>query len=189
MLLVEIAPPALDVHLALAYASAENLTGRPVYRRAACYLHPDAATALGRAVGLAAALGLKFKIFDGFRPTEAQWVFWRFRPDPNYFADPRRGSPHSRGVAVDLTLVRRADGAELDMGTGFDALTPRSHHGSPEVPIEAQRNRYLLLGLMSSAGFDFYRNEWWHYQLFNARRYPLLSDSAAGTRLMASGPR
>lgn len=184
MLLTEIAPPAFDVELALAYASAQNLTGRPVYRRAACYLHPDAAAALRRAIDLAASIGLRLRIFDGFRPTEAQWVFWHFRPDPNYFADPRRGSPHSRGVAVDLTLVRAVDGAALDMGTGFDALTPRSHHDSLEISTEARRNRFLLLGLMSAAGFDFYGNEWWHYQLFNARRYPLLSDSAAGTRLM-----
>jgi len=185
MLLVEIAPPRFDAELALAYASAHNVTGRPVYARAACYLHPDAAAALERAIGLAAALGLRLRIFDGYRPTEAQWVFWRFRPDPNYFAPPERGSPHSRGVAVDLTLVRAADGTALDMGTGFDTLSPRSHHGSLEVSAEAQRNRFLLLGLMSAAGFDFYGNEWWHYQLFNPRRYPLLSDSAAGTKLMA----
>ena len=184
MLLVEITPPVFELELALAYATSANLTGKPVYRRAACYLHPDAAAALRRAIALAAPLGLRFRLFDGYRPTEAQWVFWRFRPDPNYFADPRRGSPHSRGVAVDLTLVHGTTGRELDMGTGFDALTPRSHHGSPDVSIEAQRNRHLLLGLMSTAGFDFYRNEWWHYQLFDARRYPLLSDSAAGTRLM-----
>lgn len=143
---------------------------------------------LRRAIGMAAPLGLKLRIFDGYRPTEAQWVFWRFRPDPNYFAHPRRGSPHSRGVAVDLTLIRAADGTALDMGTGFDALTPRSHHGSLDVSLEAQRNRLLLLGLMSAAGFDFYGNEWWHYQLFNARRYPLLSDSAAGTNLMTPPP-
>jgi len=45
------------------------------------------------------------------------------------------------------------------------------------VPVEAQRNRLLLMGLMTAAGWDFYRNEWWHYQLFDARRYPLISDA------------
>mgnify|MGYP003335381747 CR=1 FL=1 len=55
------------------------------------------------------------------------------------------------------------------------------------VGEEAQRNRMLLLGLMSAAGWDFYGNEWWHYQLFAARRYPLLSDSAAGTNMMPPG--
>ena len=63
------------------------------------------------------------------------------------------------------------------MGTGFDAFTPLSHHGRTEVSKEAQRNRLLLMGLMTTAGWDFYRNEWWHYQLFDARRYALISDA------------
>jgi D-alanyl-D-alanine dipeptidase len=63
------------------------------------------------------------------------------------------------------------------MGTAFDAFTPLSHHGSTGVSEEAQRNRLVLLGLMTQAGWDFYRNEWWHYQLFNSRDYPLVSDS------------
>ena len=52
---------------------------------------------------------------------------------------------------------------------------------------QVQRNRHLLLGLMSTAGWDFYFKEWWHYQLFEPRRYPLLSDRAAGTAMMAAG--
>jgi D-alanyl-D-alanine dipeptidase len=176
-MLLEIAPPAYPVSLDLAYATANNFTGRPIYRRAACYLHPDAALRLSRAIELAAALGYTLKLFDAFRPSEAQWRMWEFRPDPEFLADPRRGSPHSRGVAVDLTLVDEA-GRALDMGTGFDAFTPLSHHGNQAVSPAAQRNRHLLLGLMSAAGWDFYKNEWWHYQLFEARRYPLISDSA-----------
>lgn len=183
MALVPIRQPEFDVDVALAYATTANITGRPVYAHARCYLHEDAAAALARAVALAAPLGLRFKLFDAFRPTEAQWRLWNARPDPEFLADPRRGSPHSRGVAVDLTLVD-CDGAELDMGTAFDAFTPLSHHANPEVPAAAQRNRAILLGLMTAAGWDFYRNEWWHYQLFNSRRYPLFSDSALAEGLM-----
>jgi len=183
MLLVSIAPPDFDVELDLAYAGPENFTGQPIYTRSACFLHPDGADRLARAVELAARLGLRFRLFDGFRPTEAQWRLWNHTPDPEYIADPRRGSPHSRGVAIDLTLID-VDGSPLNMGTPFDALTPKSHHGSPDVPLAAQRNRHLLLGLMSTAGWDFYMNEWWHYQLFRPRSYAALSDKAAGTRLM-----
>ena len=71
------------------------------------------------------------------------------------------------------------------MGTAFDAFTPLSYHGNRDISAVAQRNRALLLGIMTAAGWDFYRNEWWHYQLFNPRRYPLLSDSAANTNMMA----
>jgi D-alanyl-D-alanine dipeptidase len=176
MSLVEITEASHDVVIELAYATPRNITGRPVYRQAHCYLHPEAAAKLARAVELARPHGLRLKIFDAFRPSEAQWVLWNACPDPDFLADPRKGSPHSRGVAIDLTLIDGA-GAELDMGTAFDAFTPLSHHGNIAIPADAQRNRFLLLGLMSAAGWDFYGNEWWHYQLFNSRSYALLGDA------------
>ena len=174
--LVEIAPPDFDVDVTLAYATAANLTGRPVYRNAECWLRREAAETLAAAIALARPLGLRLRIFDALRPVEAQWTLWNHTPDPEFLADPRRGTPHSRGVAVDLTLLDGA-GRELDMGTTFDAFTPLSHHGRTDVPAEAQRNRLLLIGLMTAAGWDFYRNEWWHYQLFDARRFPLIGDA------------
>lgn len=183
-MLVPIRPPEFDVEIALAYATANNFTGQPVYRRSACWLNSEAAELLQRAVVLAQPLGLRFVILDAFRPAEAQWALWTHTPDPDFLADPRRGSPHSMGAAVDLTLID-GDGRPLDMGTPFDAFTPLSHHGSLAIPVEAQRNRALLLGLMTAAGWDFYRNEWWHYQLFQARsRYPVLSDSVLPEPMM-----
>jgi zinc D-Ala-D-Ala dipeptidase len=172
-----------DVDIDLAYATSNNFTGKPIYRRAHCYLHGAAAAALDRAIVLARAQGYRFRIFDAYRPTEAQWVMWNHTPDPEFLADPRRGSPHSRGVAVDVSLLDR-EGRELDMGTGFDAFTPLSHHGSLDVSPRAQANRFTLLGIMTAAGWDFYKNEWWHYQLFNSRQYPLYSDSALLEGLM-----
>jgi len=181
--LIAIAPPDFDVIVDLRYATTDNFTGRPVYRRAQAYLAPDAAVALRTAIALAARQGCRFRIFDAFRPTEAQWILWNHTPDPNFLADPRKGSPHSRGVAVDLTLVNTA-GEDLDMGTPFDAFTPRSHHGAPGLHRQAERNRLLLLGIMTTAGWDFYRNEWWHYQLFDSRRYPLHSDASLAPGLL-----
>ncbi|HWI29716.1 MAG TPA: D-alanyl-D-alanine dipeptidase [Stellaceae bacterium] len=178
MPLVEITAASHDVAIELAYATERNLTGKPLYRQARCFLHPEAAARLERAVALARPLGLRLKVLDAFRPSEAQWMLWQACPDPDFLADPRQGSPHSRGAAVDVTLMEPG-GAELDMGTSFDAFTPLSFHASTAIPVEAQRNRFLLLGLMSAAGWDFYGNEWWHYQLFDPRRYPLLSDADA----------
>jgi D-alanyl-D-alanine dipeptidase len=174
--------PSEDIEVALAYATADNFTGRAVYRAdAGCFLHADAAGLLARAAGLARPLGLRLRVLDAFRPSEAQWVLWNHTPDPDFLADPRRGSPHSMGAAVDLTLVGAGDGVALDMGTAFDAFTPQSHHGNQDIAAAAQRHRHLLMGIMTTAGWDFYRNEWWHYQMFNARsRYPVLSDSVLG---------
>lgn len=175
--LVEITAPEFNVTLSLAYATPHNFTGQPVYLpRAKCYLHSDAAKCLAIAIEIAKIQGYGIKVFDAYRPPEAQWILWNHTPDPDFLADPRKGSPHSRGVAVDLTLLD-ADGNEVDMGTAFDAFTPQSHHGNREISAEAQRNRLILMGIMTTAGWDFYRNEWWHYQLFNARaNYPLISD-------------
>ncbi|HVT52086.1 MAG TPA: M15 family metallopeptidase, partial [Dongiaceae bacterium] len=111
------------------------------------------------------------------------WKLWEAYPSEEFVANPRRGSPHSRGVAVDLTLIDGA-GKELDMGTGFDEMSALSHHARTDIPLEAQRNRFTLMGLMSAAGWDFYKNEWWHYQLFNARDYPLVDQAGLPKPLM-----
>jgi D-alanyl-D-alanine dipeptidase len=185
MALVSITPDSHKVQIRLAYASSDNFTGRPVYARADCYLHEAAEKLLCKSIDLADAMGLGILIFDAFRPSEAQWALWNHTPDPDFLADPRRGSPHSRGVAIDLTLTD--NGSELDMGTAFDAFTPHSHHGFMDIGAEAQKNRALLMGIMTSAGWDFYRNEWWHYQMFDARRlYPVLSDSTLPRPMMPS---
>jgi zinc D-Ala-D-Ala dipeptidase len=181
--LIEIRPPDFPVLIDLRYATEDNLTGAPIYRRAACFLNGEAAELLRRAIVLAAQMELRLKVFDAFRPTEAAWALWNHTPDPNFLADPRKGSPHSRGAAVDVTLVD-ASGHELDMGTDFDAFTPLAFHGALDITPLQQKNRALLLGIMTAAGWDFYRNEWWHYQLFQPRRYPLLSNEAAGTNMM-----
>jgi zinc D-Ala-D-Ala dipeptidase len=183
-MLVEITAATHDVDIALAYATADNFTGKPVYRPGArCFLNTVAEEKLRVAMALAKTQGLRFLIFDAYRPTEAQWVLWNHTPDPNFLADPAKGSPHSRGAAVDLTLID-ASGTPLDMGTAFDAFTPLSHHGNLEISATAQASRLLLIGIMTTAGFDFYRNEWWHYQLFQSRDYPLFSDAEAGTGMM-----
>ena len=183
MALVEITPPAFDVEIDMVYATDRNFTGAPVYGRAGCYLHDAAAALLGRSIELAAELGLRLKIYDAFRPAEAQWVLWSHDPDPEFLADPRRGSPHSRGVALDVTLLD-GSGRAFDMGSSVDGAGPLAGHGCTAISAAAQRNRLILLGLMTAAGWDHYLNEWWHYQLYDPRRYPLLSDSAAGTRMM-----
>lgn len=181
--LVEITESSHPVTIRIAYATADNFTGKPVYKAARCFLHPEALACLERAIAIAAVQGLHFLIFDAYRPPEAQWKLWEHTPDPHFLADPAKGSPHSRGVAIDLTLLDR-NGIPLDMGTEFDAFTPLSHHGNMEITPEAQNNRLLLMGIMTTAGWDFYRNEWWHYQLFNSRQYALVPDAESGANMM-----
>ncbi|MEO6985063.1 MAG: D-alanyl-D-alanine dipeptidase [Paralcaligenes sp.] len=173
--LVEITPATHLVDIDLIYATPNNLAGRPVYARARCALRPQAAVCLFKAAGAALRAGYRLKVLDAYRPAQAQQIFWALCPDPRYIADANLGSNHTRGVAVDVTLIDQ-NGAALDMGTGFDAMEDRSHHDRDDLPVGVQRNRCLLLGIMLRAGFRSINTEWWHYELPDPHGYALLDD-------------
>jgi len=158
----------------LRYATADNLAGRPIYSHAVAMLDSRAGALLAHAVRRAASLGLRLRLYDAFRPVEAQWALWHALPDPRFVADPRTGGgSHARGAAVDLAL-EDARGA-LPMGTAFDAMEADSAHGAHGLPAEAVRNRALLLGLMVASGWEPYLPEWWHYQVPGSAGWPVLS--------------
>jgi zinc D-Ala-D-Ala dipeptidase len=164
------------VLLDIRYATENNLLGRPIYRRPVALLAPEAHRQCLVVAARARALGLTLKIYDAFRPLEVQWIFWEAVQDKRYIGDPRQGGTHPRGIAIDLTLVDARSHQELEMGTGFDAMTPRSAHETVEgLPAEAIRNRALLLGIMTAGGWSHYGPEWWHYNLPNAEDYPALT--------------
>jgi D-alanyl-D-alanine dipeptidase len=181
MPLKEITHPAIDVDLR--YASANNFTGQIIYQHAVAYLHQDAMAALERAADLAAAQNLRLRVLDAYRPLAAQWRLWQALPDPRFVADPRVGSIHTRGVAVDLTLCS-GQGEPLDMGTAFDEMTEQSFHADTTISAQAQAHRCCLLGLMTLAGWSHHPYEWWHYNLVGAASYPALSDGSEGMFLM-----
>lgn len=176
--LVDVARTFPTLHIDLKYATADNITGRPVYREARCLLHPDAITALAKAISIADLAGLQLLVYDAYRPQAAQARLWEACPDPQYVVDVSTGSNHSRGTAIDVTLMD-ARGAVLDMGAGFDEMHDRSHAFHPSVPPEAQRNRLLLNGIMAGGGFVGISSEWWHFELPLAASYPLLEDRFA----------
>lgn len=173
--LVEIDAQRYQVQIDLIYAGADNLAGRVIYPDARCLLHHQAAGCLYKASQLARQAGFTLRIYDAYRPPYAQDLLWDALPNNDYVRDPHLGSHHSRGVAVDLTLVG-ADGEPLNMGTEFDAMEEKSHQFYPDLPVDVQRNRLLLVGIMLAAGFQAIATEWWHYELPNADDYPLLED-------------
>lgn len=173
MSLIKIDESTHDILIDMRYASVNNFVGEVVYSSSTCYVHETALRCLEKSIALAKEQNLTLKILDAYRPQKAQERLWSVCPNPTYVMPPEKGSHHTRGIAVDLTLVDD-HGHELDMGTGFDTFTPQSHHGAEKLSEKAASNRYKLLGIMMSSGWDFYVNEWWHYQLFNPRDYPLI---------------
>lgn len=173
--LVDVAKTFPALHIDLKYATDDNIIGRPIYQEARCLLHTDAATALAKSIGIATLAGLKLVVYDAYRPQEAQAQLWDACPNPEYVVDVAIGSNHSRGTAIDVTLMDER-GHVLDMGAGFDEMHDRSHPYHPSVPPQAQRNRLLLNAIMFGGGFVGISSEWWHFELPNAAGYPLLDD-------------
>ncbi len=184
MALVEVSPQKLNLIKDLRYAGENNFTGKPIYKTAKLLLHYETAKKLADASQLANSLGYKLMIFDAFRPVEAQAVLYKYAPYPEFVSSPETGAlTHCRGVAVDLTLVDNHSGAQLDMGTEFDAFTEASYQGSTQVNQQAQRNRAMLLGIMTLCGFDYLETEWWHFQLRRYHNYPVYNQYFMGPKI------
>ena len=184
--LVHITEQNHDVLIDLIYAGENNFTGQAIYDHPLCFLHPQAEAGLRQAIAAARGFGLRLKILDAFRPQEAQEALWAVAPNPDYIADPKKGSNHTRGVAVDLTLVG-ADGQPLDMGTPVDTMSAASHHFHAGHSAAVQVNRMRLLTVMLEAGFVHHPREWWHYQLPGAERFALIDSHDFMTCLHAGG--
>ncbi len=155
----------------LVYATEDNFTGQPIYDFYECYLRYGTVKKLMQVSKALEEKGLYLKLWDGFRPTSAQYKLWEIMPDDTYVADPRKGfSKHSRGNTVDVTLVD-ASGRELDMPTEFDDFTGkanRSYTGCTDVQRE---NAMLLQTTMEEHGFTGYYGEWWHFS--DTENYPV----------------
>jgi len=172
--LIKIDHPGLIIDLV--YSTTQNFVGKKIYQNSQALLHKQAASCLYQAADLAQAQGLKLHIWDTYRSPAAQRILWQHLPDPRFVADPAIGSDHARGIAVDLTLADES-GQLFDMGTDFDEMKEQSYHGRTDIPIIAQRNRLILLGLMQLAGFVHNPHEWWHYALPDAESYAFIDDA------------
>jgi D-alanyl-D-alanine dipeptidase len=92
---------------------------------------------------------------------------WKIVPNPTYVANPKKGSIHNKGGAVDITLVDSL-GVELAMGTGFDFFGPEAGHNYTNLATEILANRQLLKSVMLQNNFKSFDSEWWHYNLNNS---------------------
>lgn len=156
----------------LKYATTDNFLKSKVYDCAECYLRYKTAKALIKANKAFLKEGYRIKLFDCYRPMEVQQKMWQIVSNPIYVANPKKGSIHNRGGAVDLTLVDQ-NGKELDMGTGFDHFGPEAGHDYLKLPEQAIQNRKLLRKIMEENGFLTFDSEWWHYNLKNASKEKL----------------
>lgn len=169
---VRLADYSPDFEYDLRYATENNFLNAQVYECAECYTRVKTAKALIAANQEFLSKGVRIKFFDCYRPNSVQYKMWEIVPNPQYVANPIKGSIHNRGGAVDITLVD-LEGTELDMGTDFDYFGKRAYHDNYDLPDNILKNRKLLKEVMEKHGFWSIRTEWWHYNLGSASRDPV----------------
>jgi zinc D-Ala-D-Ala dipeptidase len=163
------------ISLDLRYAGTNNFTQQRLYPPVTTtYLRKPAADSLAIIQQHLNTMGFSLKIFDAYRPYSVTEKMWEPVKDDRYAADPKFGSGHNRGVAVDLTIINTATGEELNMGTGFDNFSDTAHHTFTNLPEAVLQNRLLLKKIMELHGFKALDTEWWHYYLFNVKDFELL---------------
>lgn len=152
-----------DLVVDLKYATPDNFTGQTIYKSTEVYLRFGTVLKLMKVQEELRSQGMLLKLWDGFRSVNAHKKLWEVFPDVNYVADPATGgSKHSRGNAVDVTLVY-GNGQELTMPTGFDDFTVLADRDYSDCSELAGKNATLLQEIMEANGFVGYENEWWHF--------------------------
>ena len=177
--LVEIVRLDSSIRLDIRYATTNNFTKQIVYTKAVAYLQRPAAEALLRAHQSLKPQGYGLLVFDGYRPWQVTKLFWKITPkkDREFVADPRKGSRHNRGCAVDLTLYDLRTGQAVKMPGEYDEASERSYADYKGGSEAERKARDLLRSAMETNGFTVLHNEWWHFDYRDWRSYSLLDMS------------
>ena len=153
-----------DFVLDMKYATADNFLKEKVYPCDECFLRVKTVKALLEANTSFLEKGFRIKLYDCYRPKSIQKKMWKIVPDANYVANPKKGSIHNRGGAVDISLVNSV-GVEVDMGTKFDFFGKEAAHDFLDFSDEIIANRKFLKEIMLQHNFKSFDSEWWHYNL------------------------
>ncbi len=160
------------IYTDLRYASTNNFVKEVMYECGRCYFRTEVAQALVKVHQDLKKQGYGgLKMFDCYRPRSVQYQLWKKVPNPQYVADPEKGSMHNRGSAVDLTVVDK-NGNELNMGTEYDFFGKEAHYDYTKHPQEVIKNRQMLRAALKKQGFNGIRTEWWHFS-YTRKSYDL----------------
>lgn len=159
--LVEVAAQDGRIRVLAVYATPDNFVGEALYPEPRIFLRRSAMERLSRVQSALESRGMGLMVFDGYRPWSVTRRMWEVIGDPDYVADPSKGSRHNRGMAVDVTLVD-GRGNRLPMPTDFDAFVPEAR-ADAEVLEPMRTNRRVLIEAMAAQGFGVLSSEWWHF--------------------------
>lgn len=175
--LVDLATLGGGIHFDIRYATRNNFLGEPLYSEARAFLERPAAEALLRAAENLKGQGYGLLIHDAYRPWYVTKMFWDGTPKRlhGFVADPKKGSKHNRGCAVDLSLYDLRSEKPVVMPSGYDEMTERAFPDYPGGTNEQRALRGKLRKAMETEGFSVDKSEWWHYDYKDWPRYPILN--------------
>ena len=175
--LVEVTPDNVpEVVLEMRYATARNITGKPIYPDGKAWLRRETVRNLARVARSLQEKGYRLVIWDAWRPTYAQKALWAAKPDGKYLTPPSKISRHTRGTSVDLSLADQ-NGQILEMPSEHDEFNAKADEDFSDVPKEVAKRARLLRNTMFAAGFSGVPDEWWHYDLRDWSNYePITGD-------------
>jgi zinc D-Ala-D-Ala dipeptidase len=175
--LVELVKLDPTIKLDIRYATSNNFLSTPMYSQARAFLQRPAAEALLRAQRALREKGYGLEIHDAYRPWYVTKMFWEATPDDKkiFVADPREGSKHNRGCAVDLTLYDLKTGATVKMPSGYDEMSKRAYADYPGGTDDERARRAILRQAMEKEGFTVYPQEWWHFDYKDWKQYPIMN--------------
>jgi D-alanyl-D-alanine dipeptidase len=154
------------IMLDMKYTTDDNFMNKPLYYENRALMLESTAIALRNANKKLQEHGYCIKIWDAYRPLAIQKEMWNSlspKERKGYVANPKYGSRHNRGAAVDVTLAT-LDGKVVEMPTGFDDFSPMAHSNqTTNISKDALKNREILKRAMLSSGFAGIKTEWWHY--------------------------
>lgn len=171
--LVELVKLDSTILLDIRYATTNNFVGQPVYKEARAFLQKDAAQALKRINASLKGSGYGLLVFDGYRPWSVTKIFYDVTSKENkkFVADPKEGSRHNRGCAVDVSLYDLKTKKEIPMPGAYDEMTERSYFDYTGGTDEQRKMRDLLISKMQEEGFAVYKYEWWHFDYKDWPKY------------------
>lgn len=168
------------MRLDIRYATPNNFTKKVLYPAALAYLRREVYDNLRNACVELADKGYGVIIYDAYRPYSVTVEMWNSTAEKAYVANPRTGSRHNRGAAVDIGLYFLNSGQSVDMGTDYDDFTPAASPTYGNLETDMLQRRLMLFNIMRRNGFQPHPEEWWHFDFNDYNKFPIMDIPFAG---------
>nr|WP_068889694.1 M15 family metallopeptidase [Pedobacter panaciterrae] len=172
--LIEIKKAIPNIKLDIRYATKNNFMNQVMYKEARAFARKPVVTQLKKIQATLNKKGYGLKIFDAYRPYAITLAFYQKASNKNFVANPKKGSKHNRGCAVDLTLIDLKTGKEIQMPTPYDSFAAQASPSYSNLPPQIIKNRSFLIDTMQAYGFRVISNEWWHFDFIGWKEYELM---------------